>query len=94
MYTVVRQYTAAGALSDLLVERASDVQEVIGTTPGFVSYAAIRDGEQLTTITVFADQAGTEETSRRAAAWVKENMPATTMGAPTVRQGEVIVTFP
>ena len=94
MYSVIRQYAAAGAIGDLLVERTSDVRELISSTPGFVAYSAVRDGEHVTTITVCADQAGTEETTRRAAAFIKEHLPTTTIGAPTIRQGEVVVSFP
>ena len=68
MYTVVRQYDAAGELGDLLAKRTDDVHGIISTVPGFVAYYAIRDGNQLTTITVCNDRAGTDESSRRAAA--------------------------
>ena len=94
MYTVVRQYDAAGELGDLMVQRADEVNEVIGTVPGFVAYYAARDGDQMTSITVCNDRAGVEESSRRAAAWVKENLPNAKIGAPVVRQGEVFINFP
>jgi hypothetical protein len=50
-------------------------------------------GDSLTTITVCEDKAGVEETSRRAAAWVRENLPGTTIGAPSLSSGEVFVSF-
>jgi hypothetical protein len=93
MYTVVRQYDAAGELGDLMVQRADEVNEVIGTVPGFVAYYAARDGDQMTSITVCNDRAGVEESSRRAAAWVKENLPNAKLGAPTTRQGDVFIDF-
>lgn len=91
MYTVVRQYSGAGDLLDLMTRRADEVHDLISTVSGFVAYYAARDGNDLTTITVCDDQAGTEESSRRAAAWVKENLPGTTLGAPTMRKGEVFI---
>ena len=94
MYTVIRQYEAAGDLGDVLVKRSDEVHDLISTVPGFVAYYGVRDGNQLTTITVCNDRAGTDESSRRAAAWVKENLPNTKAGAPTIRQGEVIINFP
>ncbi len=43
--------------------------------PGFVSYAAFRSGaDSGMTVTVCQDKAGTDESSRRAAEWVKENV--------------------
>lgn len=93
MYTVVRHYSAAGELADLLAKRSGEVNEIIGTVPGFVAYYATRDGERLMTITVCNDKAGAEESNRRAAAWVKENLPNTPIGAPTIGQGEVFIDF-
>jgi hypothetical protein len=93
MYTVVRQYSGAKDLLDLMTKRTDEVHDIISTVPGFVAYYAARDGDQLTTITVCNDQAGTEESSKRAAAWVKENLPGATLGAPTMRKGEVFIDF-
>lgn len=94
MYAVVRQYAAAGDLLDLMMRRADEVHDLISSVSGFVAYYAARDGDQLTTITVCDDQAGTEESSRRAAAWVKENLPGASIGAPTMRKGQVFINFP
>ena len=93
MYIVVRQYAAAGELGDLLATRSDEVRDLIGGVPGFVSYYAVRDGDKLMSITVCNDRAGTDESNRIAAAWVKENLPSTTMSAPTVGQGEVFLNF-
>ena len=58
-------------------------------------YAAIRSyaGGGATTISVFDDQAGAEESTRVAASWMSENLPDVSPGAPTVTTGEVALTF-
>ena len=76
MYAVVRSYSGPGAseLFDLLGQREEDVKNLIGAVPGFVSYVAFRSGDGGTTVTVCQDKTGTDESSRRAAEWVKENV--------------------
>ena len=60
---------------------------------GFSAYYAVRSGDALTTITVCNDQAGTDESTGAAAAWVRENMPTLTASPPEVSQGEVFLSF-
>jgi hypothetical protein len=94
MYVVVRSYSGQGAseLFDLLGQREEDIKALIGGVPGFVSYAAFRSGDGGMTVTVCQDKAGTDESSRRAADWVKENM-STPGNPPTITEGETVLQF-
>jgi len=95
MYVVVRSYSGPGAseLFDLLGQREQDVKDLIGGVPGFVSYAAFRSGaDSGMTVTVCQDKAGTDESSRRAAEWVKENV-STTGSPPTITEGSTVLQF-
>ena len=94
MYVVVRSYSEQGAsaLFDLLAQREGDVRALIGGVPGFVSYAAFRSGDGGTTVTICQDKAGTDESSRRAAEWVKENV-STTVDPPAVTEGTTVLHF-
>jgi hypothetical protein len=94
MYTVVRSYSGQGAseLFDLLGERSKDVETLIGGVPGFVSYAAFRSGDGGMTVTVCQDKAGTDESSRRAAEFVKENL-GTTGNPPEITEGNTVLHF-
>jgi hypothetical protein len=94
MYAAVRSYSGQGAseLFDLLEQREGDVKSLIGGVPGFVSYAAFRSGDGGTTVTVCQDKAGTDESSRRAAEWVKENVSATG-NPPTITEGSTVLHF-
>jgi hypothetical protein len=58
---------------DLIEQHADDVRSLIGGVPGFVSYTAFRTGSGGVTVTVCEDKSGTDESSRRAAEWIKEN---------------------
>jgi FlaG/FlaF family flagellin (archaellin) len=94
MYAVVRNYSGQGAseLLDLLEQREEDVRALIGGVPGFVSYVAARSGDGGVTITVCDDKAGTDESSRRAAEWVTENVTAT-IDAPEITEGNTALQF-
>jgi hypothetical protein len=94
MYAVVRTYSGHGAseLFDLLGQREEDVKTLISGVPGFVNYAAVRSGDGGVTVTVCEDKAGTEESSRRAAEWVKENVTATT-NPPAISEGNTVLQF-
>ena len=94
MYVVVRRYSGQGAseLFDLLSQREEDVKALISGVPGFASYAAVRSGDGGVTVTICEDKAGTDESSRRAAEWVKENV-STTVDAPAITEGSAILQF-
>ena len=61
-------------------------------TSGFVSYAAFRSNGGGATVTVCQDKAGTDESSRRAAEWVKENFN-TTVDPPAITEGSTFLQF-
>jgi len=94
MYVVVRSYSGQGAseLFDLLGQREEDVKELISGVPGFVSYAAFRSGDGGMTVTVCDDKAGTDESSKRAAGWVKENVTGN-IDAPVITEGSTVLDF-
>lgn len=94
MHVVVRSYSGQGAseLFDLMEQREEDVKELISGVPGFVSYAAFRSGDGGMTVTACQDKAGTDESSNRAAGWVKENVSAS-VDPPEVTEGSTILQF-
>jgi hypothetical protein len=94
MYAVVRTYSGQGAseLFDLLAQREEDVKALISGVPGFVTYAAVRSGDGGVTVTVCEDKAGTDESSRRAAEWVKGNVSAT-VEPPAITEGNTVLQF-
>jgi hypothetical protein len=94
MHLVIRSYSGQGAsdLFDALAEREDDVKSVISTVPGFISYSASRNDGGGQTVTACQDKAGTDESSRRAAEWVKENVRVT-VDPPTVTEGSTVVHF-
>ena len=94
MYVVIRSYSGQGAseLFDALREREDDVRNLISTVPGFVSYEAFRSDGGGQTVTVCQDKAGTDESSRRAGDWVKENIDVA-VDPPRITEGSTVLHF-
>ena len=94
MHIVVRTYSGQGAsdLFDAMEQREDDVKELLSGVPGFVSYAAFRSGDGIMTVTACQDKAGTDESSNRAAGWVKENVSAS-VDSPEITEGSTFIQF-
>ena len=94
MYAVVRRYTGGGQLADALVQRRQEVEQLLRSVPGFRAYYALRANDgAVATITVCDDQAGTSESSRRAAEWVRQNMGDGSVSPPEITEGETFLNF-
>ena len=94
MYAMVRSYSGNGAseLFDQLEQRNDEIKELIGGVPGFVSYTAFRRSDGGSTVTVCQDKTGTDESARRAAEWVKENI-SVTADPPVITEGGTVAYF-
>ena len=94
MHAVVRSYSGQGAAQvfDVIEEKGEDVKSLLSGVPGFVSYVAFRNGDGGTTVTVCDDKAGTDESSQRAAGFIKENL-GETGSAPAITEGTTVLQF-
>ena len=72
MHAVVRTYSGEGAkeLFDLLEKRKSDVESLIGTVKGFVSYSLVRTADGGISVTVCQDKAGADDSVQKAKDWI------------------------
>lgn len=93
MYAVIRAYNGNHELADVLAEREEEIRQLIGSINGFSAYYLLKLAEGTSTVSVFDDQEGAEESSRVAAAWLAENLPDLNVAAPYVTAGEVLVAF-
>jgi hypothetical protein len=69
MDAVVRHYSDTSALADVIDQKLAEVEQILRGVPGVVAYYAFRTGAGVATVTIAEDQAGTQESSRRAADW-------------------------
>ena len=95
MYATVRSYSGQGAseLFDVLGQSEEEVKTLISSVPGFVSYAAFRSGDGGTTVTICQDKNGADESSRRAAKWVRENVSTTGSPPVVITDGSTVLLF-
>jgi len=93
MHAVIRAYSGNSELADTLVEHADEVRQVIGGISGFKAYYVLKLAEGTSTVSVFENQEGAEESNRAAAGWLKENLPDLNVQAPYVTAGEVLLSF-
>ncbi len=93
MHAVVRNYSGTGAkeLFDLLEARKGEVESLIRSVTGLVSYSLIRTGDGGISVTVCQDKAGTDESLQVARNWIQENAADLDTSAPSVSEGSVIV---
>ncbi len=93
MHTVVRNYRSNAELADELVKRSGDVEELIRGVEGFVAYYLVKTSNGTASISVFEDEAGTQESTRRAAAFVKQHVASVAGAPPEVIEGETVIHF-
>ena len=93
MYASVRRYKLDPAFVDEVKNRVEEsFIPVVSGVPGFVAYYIVSAGDgEVVSINIFEDHVGAEESTRRAADWVMENLATLLPDAPEVTAGEVIV---
>jgi len=91
MHGVLRHYTLDPKDIDEVIRRiAAGGVPIIKAIPGFVSYGIMDAGHgHMVTYSVYETKAGAEESTRKAAAWVKEHIAAMVPSPPRVVEGEV-----
>jgi hypothetical protein len=92
MHVVVRTYSGKGAkeLFDLLEKRKADVESIIRSVSGFVSYTLARSSDGGFSVTVCQSKAGADESLKVARDWIAKNAGNIAVGAPMVSEGAVI----
>jgi hypothetical protein len=68
MQVVIREYSGKGAkeLFDILEKKKADVENLLRTVKGLVSYTLARSGDGGFSVTVCQDQAGIDESIQKA----------------------------
>jgi hypothetical protein len=74
-------------------ERKRDVETIMRPIKGFASYSLMRTADGCVSVTVCQDKAGTDESLRVAADWIKKNASNTGASAPTVSKGSIILHY-
>jgi hypothetical protein len=91
MYIAVRQYKIKAGSIDEIARRAQEgFVPLMRQVPGFVAYYGVATGnDSICTVSIFQDQTGAAESTRRAADWVNQNLASFVQGPPELLAGEV-----
>jgi hypothetical protein len=90
MHATIRSYDSP-QLADLLQSRSDEVESLMSGVPGLQGYFLMRTDDGCASITICDDEAGTEESTRVAGNWVRENASGMAMAAPDITSGDVII---
>jgi hypothetical protein len=93
VHAVVRHYKGSSKLIDELVDRRTDVEELIRGVDGFVAYYLVKTADGGASVSIFENAAGTAESTTRAAAFIKENLEGVAAGPPEIIEGETVIDF-
>jgi hypothetical protein len=90
-YLALRQYQLAPGrtMEELTAAVEGGFLPILTQVPGYQEYLLVETGEGVMSLSVFADQAGAEESTLRAADWVQQNLADFFTGPPTVTAGSV-----
>ena len=93
MQVIIRKYSGKGAkeLFDALEKHSADVEHLLRSVKGFVSYTLARSDGGGFSVTVCQDQAGINESTQKAKDWIAKNAASTGAGAPEVSVGNVVI---
>jgi hypothetical protein len=92
MYAVIRRYEGVQSIDEVVRRVSEGLAPLMSQVPGYVDYWAIdAGGGVVASVSVFQDQSGVEEATRRAASWVQENLAGLIPSAPQVTMGEVVL---
>jgi hypothetical protein len=93
MQVVIREYSGKGAkeLFDVLERNKAEVESLLRSVKGLVSYTLARSGDGGFSVTVCQDQAGIDESVQKARDWVAKNAAHTGASAPQVSNATVMV---
>ena len=93
MHSVIRNYPGARGLADELLKHRSEIEREVGGVSGFIAYYLLKTSDVAMSVTVCDDRRGCEESSTRAASWLRKSLPNLKLEPPQILSGEVCFRF-
>lgn len=91
MYATVRRYEGVTDSSEAARRVNEGFVPLISQIPGFLAYYWVdAGGSVMVSTSIFADQAGAEESNRQAADWLRQNIASLLPNPPQITAGEVV----
>jgi hypothetical protein len=93
MYTAIRTYRTTDS-AELARRVESEFLPIVRDVPGFVGYYVVDAGDgAIASITVCADKSGMDESTARAAEWVRDRISELIESGPEILAGDVTVSL-
>ena len=93
MHTMLRIYTGMPGVAPRFTAKKGEIEAVLKSVPGFAGYRLLGTADGIASVTICETQAGCEESARKAAEWVKANMPEFAGKPPQIVLGESLISF-
>lgn len=93
MYMAIRKYqtTPSASIQEIVQRVQEGFVPIISQSPGFVAYYILDSGsETVASVSLFQDQAGADESTRRASEWVRQNLTSLLQLPAQLTAGEVV----
>jgi hypothetical protein len=91
MYAVIRRYEDVSSVDEVMHRIEAGWAPLIRQAPGLIAYYAVDAGGAAASISLFEDRAQAEDSVRRAADWVREQLGSLSPNPAQVTTGEVRV---
>lgn len=89
--TIRRYHIHPGSTQELLERVRTGFLPVISQAPNFISYYAVDEGDgDITTISIFQDEASANASNGIASAWAMKNVASLISMPPKIIAGEVV----
>ena len=93
MYTAIRTYRVTDS-AEIARRVEAEFVPIVREVPGFVGYYIVDAGDgTIASITVCTDRAGVDESTRRAADWVRDRLSELIESGPEIVAGETTVSL-
>lgn len=93
--TIRRYHIHPGSTQELLDKVRSGFIPLLSQTPKFVAYHAVDEGDgDITTISIFEDEAAAIASNDIASQWAMQNVSALISMPPKIIAGEVVASWP
>jgi hypothetical protein len=93
MHTMLRIYTGMPGVGPRFVAKKPDIENVLRSVKGFQGYRLIGTSDGIVSVTICETKEGCDESAKKAADWVKANMPDLAAKPPKIIDGESLISF-
>jgi hypothetical protein len=96
MHVTIRRYSInPGSTQELLEQVRANFLPVISQAPNFIAYYAVDEGDgDISTISIFKDEASANASNDIAAKWAMKNVASMISRPPKIISGEVVAQSP